>query len=146
MTVLETLLRTRELLQDPINWNKFGLSNRYIRFGKEFRTYCLLGALGQAVANDYNYVAYYEGLRLIDEDAKTFEECIEKLCQVLPKYYGDMQFPILELSKQARVSTFNDAATTSHSDMLKLLDKAIAREREVCKLMSAQTELELEPA
>jgi len=103
MTVIEILRRTRELLSDPRRWAKHTYRGFNTVYGVE--TYCLVGAMDQV---SFNVARPRQRAEMGAALLKTIEE-----------QYGK---PGVVIS----LTSFNDRMTTSHDDVLLVLDKTIS--------------------
>jgi hypothetical protein len=101
----QIILKARELLSDPAKWCKGYHTNA--------GAYCILGAIG---ARDWNDGAD--------------EEVIERIESALPLLFRLRAYVFDSWSNlKPAVAAFNDAPSTTHADILALLDRAASAHR-----------------
>ena len=112
--VLEVLLRVRERLSDPARWCK--------GIGRKIDSFCLAGAVIAEVFRDGDQII--EPKKNADFSDETWDdELVIATLWVLRIVLRDMQ------GEEWLIQYWNDAPSTSHADVLNLLDRAIEFER-----------------
>jgi len=118
-TTLEILKGARELLSDPVRWHQGG----YYYERDTGPCYCILGAVN-LVANgpDPHYPVGRRAMPIIVDT--TEDKAMEAMAECVPEQFVNNHW---KGKKFASIAAFNDDVNTTHEDVLKALDCAIAR-------------------
>jgi hypothetical protein len=118
VSVLDDLVEVRRILSNPLNWTKDDLYAPSDEADNGY-CYCLAGALslvtGRIHLDPQSSTGHWTEVQL-GPSFKRYHEARDVLCAALQ---SDPRYPRL-------MSAFNDADTTTHEDILDLVDRAIA--------------------
>ena len=110
MTTKEVLIKARERIKDESKWIKgVHISDTHTSWGEPCKSTarCAVGAV-------------YSVLGRVDKKAVEIEVLAEALRDIEKTYYD-------YVPAEGNITIFNDRAWTTHADVMRLYDKAIAR-------------------
>ena len=116
------LKAARNVIASPSHWTQYASARDAHGIGTasliDARSYCILGAIGRA---------HYDLHRQADEfQLATSKPYLDAIAIMASVVYRERPEASEELSPYARISEFNDAANTAHSNALAAFDRAIA--------------------
>jgi len=126
--IYDDLLRIHELLSDPARWAKFTLHDTA---GSKGDRWCLVGAAQHAVSTTDDdpgnvveaFFAKTLEERLLETDTTQPRDQSQRLNEVLKAIAREL--PASDRQPRAAIPVYNNAAATTHKDIINILDAAI---------------------